>query len=352
MNQKKLLVIAGGTGGHIFPGLAVSIYLKNIDWKIYWLGATGKMEEKLVQKHGITIEYIRISGLRGKSIKTLLSAPLNIVKAWIQAQEIIKKWKPDVALGMGGYITGPGGLAAWSCGVPLILHEQNSIAGLTNKLLAKITGKVIQAFPGAWTSAEVVGNPVRTEILSLPKPSIRFSGRQGPIRVLVIGGSQGAHILNQIIPQVAYQLGNKICLWHQVGKGAIHSVKHAYMKINSIHYRISEFINNMAHAYSWADVVICRSGAMTVSELAVVGLPAIFVPFQHKDRQQYWNALLVVKTGGAVIYEEHWFTADLVAEQLASWDRLKLLEMANKVHTMAILDSTERVAEIVRNAIR
>ncbi|VFP82042.1 UDP-N-acetylglucosamine--N-acetylmuramyl-(pentapeptide) pyrophosphoryl-undecaprenol N-acetylglucosamine transferase [Candidatus Erwinia haradaeae] len=352
MNQKKLLIIGGGTGGHIFPGLAVAIYLQKINWKIYWLGATGKMEENLVQKHGITIEYIRISGLRGKSIKTFLSAPLNIIKAWIQAQEIIKKWKPDVALGMGGYITGPGGLAAWSCGIPLILHEQNSVAGLTNKLLAMVTGKVIQAFPGAWTSAEVVGNPVRTDILSLPQPSIRFAGRKGPIRVLVIGGSQGAHILNQVMPQVAYKLGSKICLWHQVGKGASNSVKHAYMKTNSIHYRISEFINNIAYAYSWADVVICRSGAMTVSELAVVGLPAIFVPFQHKDRQQYWNALSVVKTGGAVIYEEHWFTADLVAEQLASWDRLKLLEMAKKVHTMAILDSTERVAKVVRSATR
>ncbi|VFP88208.1 UDP-N-acetylglucosamine--N-acetylmuramyl-(pentapeptide) pyrophosphoryl-undecaprenol N-acetylglucosamine transferase [Candidatus Erwinia haradaeae] len=352
MNQKKLLVIAGGTGGHIFPGLAVASYLKKLNWQIYWLGANGKMEEHLVQKHGINIDYIQISGLRGKGIKTLLSAPLNVIKAWSQACAIIKRWQPDVALGMGGYVTGPGGLAAWSCNVPLVLHEQNSIAGLTNKWLAKITSKVIQAFPGTWNYAEVVGNPVRIDIISLPKPSVRFVGRKGAIRVLVIGGSQGAQILNQTIPQVAYKLGHKISLWHQVGEGKLRAVKNDYMKINQTHYRLSEFIDNIANAYAWADIVICRSGAMTVSELAAVGLPAIFVPFQHKDRQQYWNALSVTKTGGAVMYEESHFTADIIAEQLSKWDRPKLLEMAEKVHTMAVFDSTERVAKIVSDIVR
>ncbi|VFP79844.1 UDP-N-acetylglucosamine--N-acetylmuramyl-(pentapeptide) pyrophosphoryl-undecaprenol N-acetylglucosamine transferase [Candidatus Erwinia haradaeae] len=352
MNKKKLMIISGGTGGHIFPGLAIANYLITLNWEVLWLGTAERMEADLVPKNGIEIKFIQISGLRGQNIMAFLAAPVRIFRAWYQARKIIKSWNPDVVLGMGGYVSGPGGLAAWSCGIPLILHEQNSIAGLTNKWLAKITSKVIQAFPGAFASAEVVGNPIRTDLITLPKPSVRFSKRKGPIRVLVLGGSQGSNILNQTMPEVAKKLGCKIQLWHQVGEGALNSVNKDYNKINYKNYKISEFIENIAIAYSWADIVICRSGAMTVSEIAIVGLPAIFVPFPHKDRQQYWNALQLEKIGGAIIYEQQYFNAEIVAKTLTILDRETLLRMANKTHSTAIADATERVSTIVREIAR
>lgn len=352
MSGKRLMVMAGGTGGHVFPGLAVAHHLMAQGWQVRWLGTADRMEADLVPKHGIDIEFIRISGLRGKGIKAQLAAPLRIFNAWRQARAIMKRWKPDVVLGMGGYVSGPGGLAAWSCGIPVVLHEQNGIAGLTNKWLAKIAKKVMQAFPGAFPDAEVVGNPVRTDVLALPLPAERLSGRQGPIRVLVIGGSQGARVLNQTLPEVAAILGDRITLWHQVGKGALDSVNQAYAKVGQTRHNVAEFIDDMAAAYAWADVVVCRSGALTVSEVAAAGLPAIFVPFQHKDRQQYWNALPLEQAGAAKIYEQPQFTAETVASMLAGWDRATLLQMAEKARAVAIPDATERVAAEVSKAAR
>lgn len=344
MSGKRLMVMAGGTGGHVFPGLAVAHHLMAQGWQVRWLGTADRMEADLVPKHGIDIEFIRISGLRGKGIKAQLAAPLRIFNAWRQARAIMKRWQPDVVLGMGGYVSGPGGLAAWSCGIPVVLHEQNGIAGLTNKWLAKIAKKVMQAFPGAFPDAEVVGNPVRTDVLALPLPAERLTGREGPIRVLVIGGSQGARVLNQTLPQVAAILGDSITLWHQVGKGALDSVNQAYAQVGQTQHNVAEFIDDMAAAYAWADVVVCRSGALTVSEVAAAGLPAIFVPFQHKDRQQYWNALPLEQAGAAKIYEQPQFTAETVASTLAGWDRATLLQMAEKARAVAIPDATERVA--------
>lgn len=352
MTGKRLMVMAGGTGGHVFPGLAVAHHLMAQGWQVRWLGTADRMEADLVPKHGIEIEFIRISGLRGKGIKALVAAPLRIFNAWRQARAIMKAWKPDVVLGMGGYVSGPGGLAAWSCGIPVVLHEQNGIAGLTNKWLAKIASKVMQAFPGAFPDAEVVGNPVRTDVLALPSPSVRLAGREGATRVLVIGGSQGARVLNQTMPQVAAKLGERITLWHQVGKGALADVNQAYIQVNQTQHKVSEFIDDMAAAYAWADVVVCRSGALTVSEVAAAGLPAIFVPFQHKDRQQYWNALPLEQAGAAKIYEQPQFTAETVAAQLAEWDRATLLNMAEKARAVAIPDATERVAAEVSKAAK
>ncbi|MGP2414657.1 undecaprenyldiphospho-muramoylpentapeptide beta-N-acetylglucosaminyltransferase [Pantoea ananatis] len=350
MSGKRLMVMAGGTGGHVFPGLAVAHHLKAQGWEVRWLGTADRMEADLVPKHGIDIDFIRISGLRGKGIKALLLAPVRIFNAWRQARKIIKAWKPDVVLGMGGYVSGPGGLAAWSCGVPVVLHEQNGIAGLTNKWLAKIATKVMQAFPGAFPHAEVVGNPVRTDVLALPSPAQRLAGRSGAIRILVVGGSQGARILNQTVPQIAALLGEQITVWHQTGKGALHDVQHAYQQAGQDHQKVTEFIDDMAAAYAWADVVICRSGALTVSEIAAAGLPAIFVPFQHKDRQQYWNALPLEGAGAAKIFEQPQFTAEAVAETLRHWDRPTLLAMAEKAHEVAVPDATERVAQEVARA--
>ncbi|MGE9550965.1 undecaprenyldiphospho-muramoylpentapeptide beta-N-acetylglucosaminyltransferase [Erwinia amylovora] len=350
MKGKRLMVMAGGTGGHVFPGLAVAHHLMEQGWQVRWLGTADRMEADLVPKNGIDIDFIRISGLRGKGVKAMIVAPLRIFTAVRQARAIMKAYKPDVVLGMGGYVSGPGGLAAWSCGIPVVLHEQNGIAGLTNKWLAKIAKKVMQAFPGAFPNAEVVGNPVRTDVLALPLPEVRMADRSGPVRVLVIGGSQGARVLNQTMPQVAGKLGDQITLWHQVGKGALESVNQAYQQVNQTDHRVTEFIDDMAAAYAWADVVVCRSGALTVSEVAAAGLPAIFVPFQHKDRQQYWNALPLEKAGAAKIYEQPQFTAEVVAETLAGWDRPALLKMAEKARAVAIPDATQRVAAEVSKA--
>ncbi|CNK69210.1 undecaprenyldiphospho-muramoylpentapeptide beta-N-acetylglucosaminyltransferase [Yersinia aldovae] len=343
---KRLMVMAGGTGGHVFPGLAVAHHLMAQGWQVRWLGTADRMEASLVPQHGIEIDFIQISGLRGKGLMAQLTAPVRIYRAVRQAKKIMRDYQPDVVLGMGGYVSGPGGLAAWLCGIPVVLHEQNGIAGLTNRWLARIAKKVLQAFPCAFPNADVVGNPVRTDVLALPLPAERLAGREGPIRVLVIGGSQGARVLNQTMPQVAAQLGEKITLWHQVGKGALPDVLKAYQQVGQgdDKHQVTEFIDDMAAAYGWADVVVCRSGALTVSEVAAAGLPAIFVPFQHKDRQQYWNALPLEKAGAAKIIEQPQFNAEAVSGLLARWDRTTLLAMAERARSVAIPDATERVA--------
>lgn len=349
---KRLMVMAGGTGGHVFPGLAVAHHLQAEGWDIRWLGTADRMEADLVPKNGIEIDFIRISGLRGKGVKALLMAPMRIFNAWRQARAIMKAWRPDVVLGMGGYVSGPGGLAAWSLGIPVVLHEQNGIAGLTNKWLAKIATQVMQAFPGAFPNAEVVGNPVRTDVLALPLPHVRFAGREGPVRVLVVGGSQGARVLNQTMPQVAGRLGESVTIWHQTGKGGQAVVQQAYTDAGQTQHKVTEFIDDMAAAYEWADVVVCRSGALTVSEIAAAGLPALFVPFQHKDRQQYWNALPLEQVGAAKILEQPQFTVDAVTRTLAGWNRARLLAMAELARAASIPDATERVANEVRAAAR
>lgn len=349
-NAKRLIVMAGGTGGHVFPGLAVAHHLIAQGWQVRWLGTAEHIEADLVPKYGIDIDFIRINGLRGKSMKVQLMAPMHIWRAWNQARQIIRSWRPDVVLGMGGYVSGPGGLAAWSCKIPVVVHEQNGIAGLTNLALAKIAHKVLQAFPGAFSHADVVGNPVRDTVLALPAPEVRFHERTGPIRVLVIGGSQGARILNQTMPVVAARLAGTLTLWHQVGKGALKEVNQAYTAVKATKYQVVEFIDDMAAAYAWADVVVCRAGALTVSEIAVAGLPALFVPFMHKDRQQYWNARPLEQAGAAKIIDQQAFTAEWVSNVLAGWDRPVLLTMAQRARAAAISDATERIARAVAAA--
>lgn len=349
---KRLMVMAGGTGGHVFPGLAVAHHLMAQGWQVRWLGTADRMEADLVPKHGIEIDFIRISGLRGKGLRAQLGAPVRIFRAVRQAKAIMKRYQPDVVLGMGGYVSGPGGLAAWLCGVPVVLHEQNGIAGLTNRWLSRIAKKVLQAFPGAFPGADVVGNPVRSDVLALPAPDVRLAERQGPIRVLVIGGSQGARVLNQTMPGVAARLGERVFIWHQCGKSAQAGVEQAYAQAGQPQHKVTEFIDDMAEAYRWADVVVCRSGALTVSEIAAAGLPALFVPFQHKDRQQYWNALPLEKAGAAKIIEQAQLSVDTVSDVLAGWDRATLREMAQRARTAAIPDATARVAAFVSAAAR
>lgn len=347
---KRLMVMAGGTGGHVFPGLAVAHHLMAQGWQVRWLGTADRMEADLVPKNGIEIDFIRISGLRGKGIAAQLCAPLRIYRAVCQAQAIMKRYQPDVVLGMGGYVSGPGGLAAWLCGIPVVLHEQNGIAGLTNRWLARIARKVLQAFPGAFPNADVVGNPLRTDVLALPAPDERLAGSEGPIRVLVVGGSQGARVLNRTLPDVAARLGANVTVWHQTGKGALAEVQQAYAAAGVPQHNVTEFIDDMAQAYSWADVVVCRSGALTVSEIAAAGLPALFVPFQHKDRQQYWNALPLEQAGAAKIIEQSALTVDALSDVLSAWDRATLRDMAQRARSVAMPDATERVAAEVAAA--
>lgn len=342
---KKLLVMAGGTGGHVFPAIAVANVLQQQGWQVEWLGTKDRMEAQLVPKHGIAIHFIEISGLRGKGIKALLAAPFKILRAILQARKIIKTYQPDAVLGMGGYVSGPGGVAAKLAGVPIILHEQNAVAGLTNKWLAKIATRVLQAFPTAFADAEVVGNPVRADLFALPTPQQRFSQREGALRILVVGGSQGARVLNLLMPKVAAQLTKDVVIRHQAGKGNSETIKALYPQ--NINVNVSDFIDDMAAAYAWADVVICRSGALTVCEIAAAGVPAIFVPFQHKDQQQYLNARYLADVGAAEIIQQAELTPERVVEFLQKWERPTLLAMAEKAQSKAALTAAQRVAETI-----
>ena len=344
---KKLLVMAGGTGGHVFPAIAVARELQQQGWEICWLGTKDRMEADLVPKHGIPIEFIQISGLKGKGVGALLKAPFAILRAVMQARKIIKKFKPDAVLGMGGYVSGPGGIAAKLCGVPVILHEQNAVAGLTNVWLSKIARRVLQAFPNAFPNAEVVGNPVRQDLFEIEAPEQRFAERSYPINILVMGGSQGAQVINQTVPEVAKVLGNQVFISHQVGQGKLAGVEEIYHATgNGV---ASEFIDDMKAAYEWADLVICRSGALTVCEIAAAGLPAVFVPFQHKDKQQFLNAEYLVETGAAYVIEQPEFTPEkllAVLEPLIA-DRTKLTGMAIKARAKSTPTAAKRVAEVI-----
>ncbi|OCG30361.1 undecaprenyldiphospho-muramoylpentapeptide beta-N-acetylglucosaminyltransferase [Gilliamella sp. Choc4-2] len=350
--MRKLLIMAGGTGGHVFPGIAVAHYLMKQGWEVRWLGTADRMEAHLVPENGIEIDFIEISGLRGKGIKSLFKAPYKILKAVLQARRILKTYAPDVVLGMGGYVSGPGGIAAKTLGIPIVLHEQNGVAGLTNKWLAKIATKVLQAFPTAFPNAEVVGNPVRSDLLTMAPPEIRFKDSERPIRILVMGGSQGARIINDVVPQVITELSDKYVVWHQTGKSMFESVIQAYQHCDMTNNKVTEFITDVAEAYNWADIVICRSGALTVSEIETVGIGAIFVPFMHKDRQQYWNAKPLADIGAAEIIEQPDFNVKSLSNILLKLSYEKLSEMAIKAKSLSIVNSTERVAETLKSVIK
>ncbi len=345
--NKRLMVMAGGTGGHVFPGLAVAKQLQQQGWEIRWLGTADRMEAELVPKHGIEIDFIQVKGLRGQGILRLLQAPWQIVNAIFQARRHLQAWQPDVVLGMGGYVSGPGGIAAWLQGIPVVLHEQNAVAGLTNQWLAKIATRVFQAFPGAFANAAVVGNPVRCDVTIIAPPEQRLAERQGPIRVLVMGGSQGARVLNQTMPTVMARLGEGYQVRHQAGKNNGPEVEQAYQQLGCTHYDVSEFIDDVAQAYQWADIVVCRSGALTVSEISAAGVAAIFIPFMHKDRQQALNADHLVACQAALMIEQPDLTSDKLADLIAELDRKTLFKMAQQARQAARLDADKVVAEAI-----
>ena len=347
--NKCLLVMAGGTGGHVFPGLAVAKQLQSEGWEIRWLGTEDRMEADLVPKHGIEIDFIKVKGLRGQGVKKLLAAPFQILGAIFQAKKHIKAWQPDVVLGMGGYVSGPGGIAAWLSGIPVVLHEQNAVAGLTNQWLSKIAKRVFQAFPGAFPNADVVGNPVREDVCQLPHPSERFAERNGPIRVLIMGGSQGARILNTTLPEALPKLNHSVEIWHQAGKGNQETVNNAYKDNGITDAKVTEFIDDVAAAYAWADVLVCRSGALTVSEVSAAGVGSVFIPFMHKDRQQALNADHLVQCGAAQMIEQQDLTVQGLVDTLNGLERKDLLEMACNARKAAIIDADVRVANAIKD---
>ena len=346
--SKTLLVMAGGTGGHVFPGLAVADRLKAQGWTIHWLGTADRMEAELVPAHGYPISFIDIQGVRGNGIKRLLAAPYRVIKSVLQARQVLKTIQPDVVLGMGGFASGPGGVAAWLSGIPLLLHEQNAAAGLTNKLLARIARRVLMAFPGAFAPnarTAVVGNPVRPEVVALPDPQLRSSS--DPLRLLVVGGSLGARVLNEQVPPAVAAAGVPIEVRHQCGKGNGEAVAASYAGLG-VEAEVSEFIKDMADAYAWADLVVCRAGALTVSEVAAAGVAAIFVPLPHAvDDHQTRNALTLVDGGAAEFLPQSELTTASLAARL-SWlagRRETLFNMAKAARRVAITDAAERVAD-------
>ncbi|XBC42475.1 MAG: undecaprenyldiphospho-muramoylpentapeptide beta-N-acetylglucosaminyltransferase [Buchnera aphidicola (Meitanaphis elongallis)] len=348
MNKKTIIIMAGGTCGHIFPGLIIAHTLIKKGWNVSWLGTSNRIESKIIPKNKIPIQFININVTK-KNFFSLIKLPFQMIRACYQAKLIIKQINPDVILGMGGYISLPGGLISFFCKIPLLIHEQNRVMGLSNTILSKLSTTVMQAFPETILHAKTVGNPLRQEIINLPNPISRFKGRTGPIRILVVGGTQGCRTFNSILPKVAYVLKNKIVVWHQIGKQNTYETLKYYKKFKLNPYKITSFIENIAEAYNWADMIICRSGAITVSEIQYIGLPAIFVPFPHKDKHQYWNAYPLTLLGGAIIVEQNFFNAKKIIKILEKINRKKIIVMSRKLYSRSNTNSVRDITNIIEN---
>jgi UDP-N-acetylglucosamine--N-acetylmuramyl-(pentapeptide) pyrophosphoryl-undecaprenol N-acetylglucosamine transferase len=356
MQQRTLMVMAGGTGGHVFPGLAVAHLMQAWGWKVVWLGNPAGMEATLVPKHGIPMEYVRFGGLRGKGLITKLMLPVNLLRACAQSLSVLRRVKPDVVLGMGGYITFPAGLMTALSGRPLVLHEQNSIAGLANKVLAKVAKRVLVAFPNALPHAEWTGNPIREELARTLTPKARYAQRSGPLNLLAVGGSLGAAALNEVVPRALAMLKpeERPRVVHQAGAKHIDALKANYAQAGLLSLEGEEadvqlvpFIDDMTSAYAKADLVICRSGAMTVAEIAAVGVAAFFVPFPFAvDDHQTTNAAFLADHGAALVVQQRDLTAEGLVAWLRSQTRETLAQMAERSRSLAKPDATEQVAQI------
>lgn len=349
-----LLVMAGGTGGHIMPGLAVAEVLRSQGWNVHWLGDPDKMEGRLVPQHDIPMQALRFSGLRGKGVGAMLKMPFLLLGALGRAWGIFSKVRPDVVLGMGGYVTFPGGVVAALRRVPLVLHEQNAVAGLSNKALSRLATKTLQGFPGAIPGAEAVGNPVRASMAVLPAPRERAAGREGPLRLLVVGGSLGATALNHLIPQTLALMvpGQRPRVVHQAGTAHIDALRAGYAQAG-IEVECVAFIDDMAAALGQADLVICRAGAMTVAEVAAAGVAALFVPFPHAvDDHQTMNARYLSDHGAAWLQQQAALSAPGLANWLADRNRAELLDVGEKARTYALPDAAAQIAARCEQAAR
>ncbi len=337
-----VLIMAGGTGGHVFPALALARLLRGQRLEVIWLGTAAGLESRIIPAEGIPLERLSVGGLRGKGMLAWLAAPFRLTLALTQALRVMWRHRPVVVVGLGGFVTGPGGVAAWLTRRPLLIHEQNAVAGFTNRILAHLARQVLEGFPGSFgrnVPSRVIGNPVRADISALPPPAARFAGRSGPVRILVIGGSQGATRLNAVVPFALKRLAGWLSfdVRHQAGERWIEAGRASYAQAG-VRADVRPFIEDMSEAYGWADLVICRAGALTVSELAAVGVGAILVPYPASvDDHQAYNAQYLVRAGAAVLIPDRELTAERLADELQRLcaGRGKLLAMAEQARLLA-----------------
>ena len=345
--MRPVMIMAGGTGGHVYPALAVADELRARGIPVVWMGTRKGIEARLVPAAGIEIDWLSMSGLRGKGLATLLLAPLKIMLACYQAARILIRRKPAAVLGMGGFVSAPGGVMAWLLRLPLLIHEQNAVAGMSNRLLAKLANKVMQAFPGSLQNAEHVGNPVRAEITQIAEPEKRFVERSDALRILVFGGSMGASRLNEVVPQTCAQLAQnkRLSIRHQAGSGNLEQARANYSQLG-VEAEVFEYIDDMPAMYAWADLVICRAGAMTIAELAAAGVASVLVPYPYAvDDHQTVNAKYLSDAGAAVLIQQQQLNADSLLRILQTIDRPKALLMAQKARQRGMPESTQRVTE-------
>ena len=343
--MKTILIMAGGTGGHIFPGLAVAEQMRAAGWEVVWMGARGGMEERLVPKHGYRAAWIRAKAARGKGIVQKLLLPANLLYSFWESARHIRRLRPDVVLGLGGYVAFPGGMMASLWNRPLALHEQNAIPGLANKVLAQISDKVMAGFPQALKGAEWTGNPVRADIAAIPSPEGRFAGRQGPLKILVVGGSLGAQALNEAMPKALALLDNRPTVVHQSGEKHLDALKKHY-KEAGVQGELVAFIDDMARRYAEADLVICRAGAVTIAELSAGGMASLLVPFPHAvDDHQTANARFLAERGAALLLQQRDLSPQTLAQMIQGLDRSRLLDMARKARALGKPDAARIVAE-------
>jgi UDP-N-acetylglucosamine--N-acetylmuramyl-(pentapeptide) pyrophosphoryl-undecaprenol N-acetylglucosamine transferase len=348
---QSVVVMAGGTGGHVFPALAVAEALRGRGVKIHWLGTRAGIEAELVPARDFPITYLDVSGVRGQGLKRLLAAPFKLVAAVASAARTLRQAEADVVIGLGGYVTGPGGVAARLLGKPLLIHEQNAVAGFTNRQLSHLAVRVLEAFPGAFATApkvSCVGNPVRAEIASLPEPAGRYAARGGALQVLVLGGSQGAVALNELVPEALAQLAaaHALVIRHQAGKKNLDRAAEKYRALG-LDADVQPFIHDMAAAYAWADLVICRSGALTVSEIAAAGVASVLIPYPFAvDDHQTANGRFLSDAGAARLFRQQDLTAATLAAELEPLlSREKLLQMAVAARAQAKPEATDSVVE-------
>ena len=345
MSQKTALIMAGGTGGHIFPGLAVAEELRARGWRVHWLGAPGSMESRIVPKHGFVLETIDFGGVRGKGLLTLALLPMRLLRAFWQARAVVRRVQPDVVVGLGGYISFPGGMMAVLAGKPLVLHEQNSVAGLANRVLATVADRVFSAFPNVFQKAQWVGNPLRVAFTQQPGPSERFAGRTGPLHLLVVGGSLGARALNDIVPQALalIPIEQRPLVTHQSGAAQIEQLRANYAAAGA-QADLTPFIDDTAAAFAEADIIVCRAGASTVTEIAAVGAAAVFVPFPSAvDDHQTRNAQFLVQGGGGWQVQQRDLSPQGLAQMLQNMERPALVERALKAKNMQKINATHEV---------
>jgi UDP-N-acetylglucosamine--N-acetylmuramyl-(pentapeptide) pyrophosphoryl-undecaprenol N-acetylglucosamine transferase len=343
--SRTLLIMAGGTGGHIFPGLAVAEQARAAGWQIVWMGARGGMEERLVPRHGYSTAWIRAKAARGKGLVQKLLLPANLLYSFWESARHIRRIRPDVVLGLGGYVAFPGGMMASLLGRPLALHEQNAIAGVANRVLAGVSDKVMVAFPKALPKAEWTGNPVRADIASLAKPEERFRDRSGPLRLLVVGGSLGAQALNENVPRALALLDPRPLVVHQAGEKHLEALRKHYAEAG-VQGELVPFIDDMAARYAAADLVICRAGAMTIAELSAGGLASVLVPFPFAvDDHQTANARFLADQGAAVLLPQKEMTPERLASVIGSLDRARLLDMARRARALGKPEAAKLVAQ-------